>query len=508
MNRVLAIDLGASSGRITLAGFDGSTISLEEVHRFANDPVRVNGTFYWDILRIFHEIKAGIAKASASGGFDTVGIDAWGVDFALIDACGRMIDMPVHYRDDRTGDWRKLFERIPKEELYRTTGIQNIQINTICQLDYLARKRPEDIERAKAFLMIPDLLNYFLTGELNNEYTNASTTQLLDANERAWSRPLLEKLGLDKAVFKDVVLPGTRCGPLLKDVCEETRSGPAEVYCIASHDTASAVLASPAATAPARDGCIFISSGTWSLIGTELEAPLISEAALRHNFTNEGGVRAAAQGLQAGICFLKNIMGSFLIQESRRQWALEGKAYSFDDLDRLCEAAPHVGSYIDVDDPVFIRDGDIPSRIAAYCEKTGQRAPQTEGETMRVICESLALKYRHVREAIEECTGKGMEAVHIIGGGSKSGTLCRMTASATGLPVFAGPSEATTLGNAAVQWIASGDLGSVREAREAVKKAFPQREYLPEGSLDGGGLLDGAYEMFLNVLSKRKSDAE
>ena len=469
MSRALAIDLGASSGRLTRADFNDGRISLEEIHRFPNDPVRVNDTLYWDIFRILHEIKTGIAKAAAQGGFDTVGIDTWGVDFALMDAYGRMVETPVHYRDARNDNWQLLFERIPKEELYAITGIQNMQINTIFQLDYLARERPGDLERARAFLMIPDLLNYFLTGEMRNEYTIATTTQLLDAKARCWSRALLEKLGVDAAIFKDVVMPGARCGALSGAIREEARADPADVYCVASHDTGSAIVGVPA---PGEDDYVFISSGTWSLIGTEIDEPLMSEAAERYNFTNEGGA-------QGRIRFLKNVMGSFLVQESRRQWAREGKEYSFAELDGLCEAAPRFGSYIDVDDPLFIHNGDMPKRIAAYCEKAGQRVPQTEGEFMRAIYESLALKYKSVIKEIIECTGKKMRAIHIIGGGSQSGTLCQMTADAAGLPVYAGPSEATTIGNAVVQWIASGDLGSIDEARVAIKDAFPQREYLP-----------------------------
>jgi len=485
MSRALAIDLGASSGRVTVAALDDGKIELKEIHRFANNPVRVNGTLYWDILSIFHEIKTGMAKAVIDGGFDTVGIDAWGVSFALIDEYGRMVDMPVHYRDDRTDDWLGLFDRIPKEEIYAVTGIQNMQVNTIFQLDYMARERPGDIERAKAFLMFPDLINYFLTGEKLNEYTNASTTQLMDAKERAWCRPLIEKIGLDPAIFEDIVMPGAVCGKLIDSIREETRSKPADVYCIASHDTASAVAAIPAADG---DDYMYISSGTWSLIGTELDEPLISDAAMMYNFTNEGGA-------QGNIRFLKNIMGSFLVQESKKQWAREGSDHSFAELDAMCEAAPSVGSYIDVDDPLFIKTGDMPARIVSYLEKTGQRIPRTESEIMRVIYESLALKYRYVTEKTAECTGKEFSAMHIIGGGSQGEALCKMTANATGLPVYAGPAEATTIGNAAVQWIASGELGSVSEAREVIRKAFPQSEYLPQGDMDD------SYERFLSVLS-------
>ena len=481
----MAIDLGASSGRVTIAAFDNGKVGLEEVHRFSNDPVRANGTLYWDILRILHEIKTGMAKAAAGGGFDTVGIDAWGVSFALLDEYGRMIDMPVHYRDDRTDDWERLFERIPKEELYAITGIQNMQINTLFQLDYLARNRPGDVDRAKDFLMIPDLLNYFLTGEVCNEYTNVSTTQLMDAKARSWSSPLIEKIGMDPAVFGKIVMPGTLNGELAGSVREEVHSKKAGVYCIASHDTASAVTAIPAQDA---GDYMYISSGTWSLVGTELDEPLLSDAALMYNFTNEG----CSQGR---ICFLKNVMGSFLVQESRKQWAREGKKYSFTELDDMCEKAPHTGSYVNVDDPLFIKEGDMPARIVSYCEKTGQRVPGTEGEIMRVIYENLALKYRYITEKTEECTGKKPKGIHIIGGGSQSEALCAMTADATGLPVYAGPAEATTIGNAAVQWIASGELGSVDEARQIIKKAFPQREYLPRSDMES------SYEKYLRVLS-------
>jgi len=491
MSRALAIDLGASNGRVTLATFCDGQVRFEEVHRFANNPVYANGTLYWDILGILHEIKTGIAKAAAGGGFDTIGIDSWGVDFALIDEFGRMIDMPVHYRDGRTDDWQQLFDRIPKEEIYAITGIQNMQLNTIYQLDYLVRERPGDIERAKAFLMIPDLLNFFLTGEINNEYTEASTTQLLDAKARAWSRPLMERLGINPGIFKDVVMPGTLCGMLTGQMLEETRAKPTPVYCITSHDTASAVAAVPAC---GSDDHVYLSSGTWSLIGTELDEPLLDEKARLHNFTNEGC-------FQGKIRFLKNIMGSFLVQQSRQWWAGEGKEYSFPDLDALCEASQCVGSYIDVDDPVFIKVGNMPARITAFCEETGQRVPETEGEIMRVIYESLALKYRNVAEKASECAGKKFSTIHVIGGGSKSDLLCRMTANATGMQVRAGPSEATTIGNAAVQWIAAGELGSIDEARKVIKEAFPQKEYHPESDMEE------EYSKFLSVLSKRENDA-
>jgi rhamnulokinase/L-fuculokinase len=333
--------------------------------------------------------------------------------------------------------------------------------------------------------MIPDLFNYFLTGEMKNDYTTASTAQILDARARVWSKALIEKLGVNTAIFKEIVMPGTLCGTLLENIKEETGAKQAIVYNVASHDTASAVSVIPVQE---RNDYIYISSGTWSLIGTEISEPLISEKARYYNFTNEGGT-------EGNIRFLKNVMGSFLVQESKKQWEKEGKTFSFDELDKMYDATPDIGSYIDVDDPVFVYVGNMPKRIAEFCRKTSQRIPETEGEFMRVIYNSLALKYRYVIDRIKECTGGDYNAVHIIGGGSKSKMLCQLTASATGLPVFAGPTEATTIGNAVVQWIASGDFKSTSEARNIVKVTFPQTEYFP------GDNMDKEYNKYLGVLS-------
>ncbi|MDR1795958.1 MAG: rhamnulokinase [Clostridiales Family XIII bacterium] len=485
--RVLAVDLGASSGRVMSAAFDGKTIALEEAHRFPNDPVRANGTLYWDVLRILLEIKAGIRKAAADGAFDTLGIDTWGVDFALLDAYGRMIGNPVHYRDDRTDGWECLFDRIPKEEIYRITGGQFLQINTLYQLDYLVRERPEDIERARTFLMMPDLIGYFLTGRCLNEFTNASNTQLLDARARGWSDALIGKIGVPAGIFQEVVMPGTGLGPLLPGVLEETLAKPAGVVCVASHDTGSAVAALPVT---GGGDALFISSGTWSLLGAEVDEPLTSAEALAHNFTNEGGA-------EGNIRFLKNVMGSWPVQESCRQWAREGKAYSYADLDAMCLASSPLGSYVDVDDPVFIKDGNMPARVVRACEQTGQKAPQTPGEVVRVLYESLALKYRAVIGELEACTGKRYTAIHIIGGGSQSELLCRMAASATGLPVHAGPVEATALGNASMQLIAAGELASVAEARKVIADSYPVKTYLPEAGMEE------AYGRFESVVLHR-----
>lgn len=484
--RVLAFDFGASSGRAILGVFDGNAIRLEEVHRFENNPVNVCGTLYWDVLRLFYEIKQGLTKAKDAGGFDSVGIDTWGVDFGLLDKNGRLLENPVHYRDARTtGMLEEAFRRIDREDFYRVTGIQFMEINTAFQLLSLHLNRPELLERAETLLLTPDLFQYFLTGQKNTEYTIATTTQLLDASAKTWSREVLQKLGLPSSLFPNIVEPGTVTGRLSPELCEELGLPPADVVSVASHDTASAVLAVPAQ----EKDFIFISCGTWSLFGTELDAPLIGEAPFRCNLTNEGGYGGTTT-------FLKNIIGLWLIQESRRQWRREGKDYSYSELERLALEAPAFQSFIDPDAPEFVPPGDLPGRVRAYCQKTGQPVPQTVGETMRCIYESLALKYRFALEQIKACTKKSYSAIHMVGGGVKDGLLCRMTACATNCTVKAGPVEATVLGNLAAQLIACGTLASIREARSVIAASQPVRSYAPTDA----GAWESAYQRFLGLL--------
>ena len=484
--RVLAFDFGASSGRAILGVFDGRCIRLEELHRFENIPVTVRGTLYWDVLRLFHEIKQGLMKAAEAGGFDSVGIDTWGVDFGLLDKSGRLLENPVHYRDARTaGMLEEAFRRINREDFYRVTGIQFMEINTAFQLLSLRLNRPELLERADTLLLMPDLFQYFLTGQKNTEYTIATTTQLVDASSNAWSREVLEKLELSSRLFPKIVPPGTITGRLSPDLCDELGLPPADVVAVASHDTASAVLAVPAQ----EKDFIFISCGTWSLFGTELDAPLIGEAPSRCNLTNEGGYGGTTT-------FLKNIIGLWLIQESRRQWGREGQDYSYAELERLALEAPPFQSFIDPDAPEFVPPGDLPGRVRAYCQKTGQPVPQTVGETMRCIYESLALKYRFALEQIRACTKKSYPAIHMLGGGVKDGLLCRMTAGATNCTVKAGPVEATVLGNLAAQLIACGALSSMQEARSVIAASQPVRGYAPTNA----GTWESAYQRFLGLL--------
>lgn len=485
--RVLAFDFGASSGRAMLAVFDGTVIRMEEIHRFSNDPVMVGQTLHWDILRLLHEVKRSISIAAARGRVDCIGIDTWAVDFGLLDANGRLMQNPVHYRDRRTdGMLEELLTRIPKAELYAKTGIQFMQINTICQLYALTKQDPELLERAHKLLMIPDLISYFLTGEQRCEYTNASTTQLLDAVSKQWDVSLMQRLGIPARILCDIVQPASVYGRLSPELCDELGVPPCEVIAVASHDTASAVAAVPATL----QDFVYISCGTWSLMGTELEAPLMDEKALGYNFTNEGGVNGT-------IRYLKNIMGLWLIQESRRAWQREGQEYSYADLERLALCARPFACFIDPDDPSFLAPGNIPERVREYCRRTGQAVPQSVGEVMRCIYESLALKYRVVLEQLSDCTGKAYSKIHVVGGGTKDGLLCRMTAAACNMPVLAGPKEATVLGNISVQLMAAGRLTGLSQAREVIAQSEETTLHLPEDA----AAWETAYETFKNILA-------
>lgn len=470
--RALAFDFGASSGRAILGTFDGKKISLSEVHRFTNDPVDVRGTTYWDVLRLFYEIKQGIIKAKLAGGFDCIGIDTWGVDFGLLDEFGCLLENPIHYRDLRTkGLVEESFKTIPKEEFYKKTGIQFMELNTVFQLYSLRLQRPHILEKAKRLLFMPDLFAYMLTGNQQTEYSIATTSQLVDIETKDWAYDVMDKLGIPKDLFTPIVPSGTVSGMLAKDVCEECGVDPVPVISVCGHDTQSAISAVPSS----EKDFAFLSSGTWSLFGTELDAPIVNEKSLSMNVTNEGGF-----GDVTG--FLKNIIGLWLIQESRRQWAREGQQYSYADLEKLALEAKPFQCFIDPDAPEFVPRGNIPERVRAYCEKTGQYVPQTVGEIMRCIYESLAMKYRQTLEKISDCTEKTYNVIHVIGGGTKDTLLCRMTANACGVPVKAGPIEATVLGNLAVQLIASGAVKDISEARQIIAESEDVRTYEPENT--------------------------
>lgn len=485
MKKVLAFDFGASSGRAIIGSFDGEKITLKEVHRFTNDPVELGGTLYWDVLRLFYEIKQGIVKAKIAGGFDSIGIDTWGVDFGLIDKSGRLLENPVHYRDKRTsGLVEESFKSVPRQKMYDITGIQFMELNTLFQLISLKKQRPEMLERADKMLFMPDLFAYFLTGKMCSEYSIASTSQLIDINTRTWSKELLDAFGIKESLFAPLTEPGTQLGNLSKEICEECGVESVPVISVCGHDTQSAITAVPCESGDFA----FLSSGTWSLFGTELQKPIVNETSLKINITNEGGF-----GGTTG--FLKNIIGLWLIQESRRQWQREGKDYSYADLEKLALSEEPFKCFIDPDAPEFVPQGNIPERVREFCRKTGQYVPESVGEIMRCIYESLAMKYRMTFEKLCECTGKDYPVIHVIGGGTKDGLLCRMTASSCGKTVKAGPIEATVMGNVAVQLMSDGTIGSISEARKAVAASESLKTYEPENTDEW----IKAYESFVKI---------
>lgn len=483
--KVLAIDFGASSGRAIVGIFDGERVALEEIHRFSNDPVILGGTMYWDVLRLFHEIKQSLIKAKPYD-VESVAIDTWGVDFGLIDKDGRLIDNPVHYRDARTnGMLDEAFKLIPKDNFYKETGNQFMEINTAFQLLSLVKNRPELLERADKMLMMPDLFSYFLTGEKKAERSIASTTQLFDQNTKDWSRETVKALGINEEILPEITESGSVIGTLSKELCEELDIKPIKVIAVCGHDTQSALVAAPAN----NNDFAFLSSGTWSLLGTELDEPIINEKSLALNVTNE-------QGYAGKTSFLKNIIGLWLIQESRRQWIREGREYSFMELETLAKEAEPFKCFIDPDAPEFTPAGNIPKRIREYCEKSGQYVPQTVGEIMRCIYESLALKYKAAISELEECTGKKFETLYMIGGGTKDKFLSALTANSCGITVSSGPVEATAMGNVLIQLMAQGEVENLSRAREIVRASEKISYFEPENTDEW----EKAYEKYIAVI--------
>ena len=484
--RVLAFDFGASSGRAMLGEFDGEKISLTEAHRFDNNPVMVRNTFYWDVLNLLFEIKQGITKARALGDFSTIGIDTWGVDFGLLDQRGDLLENPVHYRDLRTsGMVEEVCGIVGRDRLYEATGNQFMELNTIFQLYALAKGRPEVLKRADCALLMPDLLGYFLTGVKTAEYSIASTTQMMNAHTKKWEKGILEQLGIPGDLFPEIVKSGTVLGPVSEDICKELGIQNVDVVSVAGHDTACAVVAAPAT----EDDFIYISCGTWSLFGTETQEPIIGEKSMKYNITNEGGYNYTTR-------FLKNIIGLWLIQETRRQYRREGQQYTYNDLEKHALASEPFKYFIDPDVQEFVPPGDIPGRVRDFCKRTGQGEPQTVGEIMRCIYESIAMKYRYAFNMIRDCTGKDYHYIHMVGGGTKDNLLCRMTASSTGCKIVAGPIEATALGNIAIQLMASGDIPNLKEARRIIRNSFDPIEYVPVDMEKW----DAAYDRFCKII--------
>ncbi len=467
---VLAFDFGASSGRAVIGTYSNGKIELNEIHRFSNDPVICNKTMYWDALRLLFEIKQSLVKAKQFGKTDSIGIDTWGVDFALLDSNGAMLENPVHYRDSRTeGMCEKAFALVDKSELYSKTGNQIMEINTAFQLLSLKEKRKNLLENADCMLLMPDLFAYMLTGVKAAEKSIASTTQLFNHESGDWAFDIAEKLGISKSIFPKIIQPGTIVGRLSDDICEELDVEPCVVSAVCGHDTQDAMLSVPSD----KEEFLFLSCGTWSLLGTELSNPIINKKAEELNITNEAGFGGKTS-------FLKNIIGLWLIQESRRFWKKQGKDYSFAEMEKLACESESFKCFIDPDDPVFVPSGNIPKRIVEYCKKTSQPVPETDGEIIRCIYESLAMKYRSAVSQIEECTEKAFPELYIVGGGTKDSLLCSMTASACNKTVIAGPVEATVMGNIVCQLAALGEIKSLDEARQIIRNSSEIKTYNAE----------------------------
>ena len=469
MSHYLAFDLGAESGRAMLGTIDAGELAVEELHRFPNTPVRVFDALYWDTLRLWHEIQRGLAIAGRERKLplDGIGIDTWGVDFALLGVDGALADNPRHYRDARTnGVMEQVFAIVSRAEVFAQTGIQFMHLNSLYQLYALKLAGSPALAAARTLLFMPDLFNYWLTGVARAELTIASTSQFYDPRRKTWATDMLERLGLPAHILPEIVAPGTRLGPLLHSVAEAAGLGAVPVYATGCHDTASAVAAVPA---EGGNWC-YISSGTWSLMGAELEEPIINEQVLAQNLTNEIGATGKVR-------FLKNIAGLWLLQECRRAWALEGSEYTYDDLVRLAAGAKPFSAIINPD--AFLEPGDMPRKIAERCRAGGQAAPETAGEFTRAILESLALRYRQVLESLESLAGRRFDAIHIVGGGSRNALLNQFVADATSRRVVAGPAEATAIGNILIQAMGAGDLAGLADARAVVRRSFPVESYAP-----------------------------
>lgn len=474
MEKFVAIDLGAESGRVIV----GDLSKMEIIYRFPNHLVRVEDSIFWDILGIFNEIKRGLKKAFKKypNQIASIGIDTWGVDYVLLDGDGDLLGNPYHYRDKRTDNIMELvFDIIPKKEIFAETGIQFMQLNTIYQLYSFARKKPQIFKNTRYFLTIPDLLNYWLTGIIKNEYSIATTTQLYNPMKKGWSTRILDKLGFKKELFGEIIMPGTKIGKLLPAIAREIGADSTVVIIApACHDTGSAVAAVPVED---NTNYAYISSGTWSLLGIETPEPIINEMSFKYNFTNEG----SADG---GFRFLKNVTGFWIIQECKKFWDEMVKSYSYDELTEIALKYGPANFRIDPDDSKFLKPGliddNMPDRIKTYCQETGQKVPESPAEITRGIIESLAGKYTETIKMIEEITGKSIKEIYIIGGGSRNSLLCQLVVKVTGLPVFAGPVEAAAIGNLMIQAKSMGQIKSMVDGRKIIRKSFDIKKYLPE----------------------------
>jgi rhamnulokinase len=471
----LGIDIGAESGRVMAGLWDGRRIRLEELHRFANGPVPVAGTMRWDVLRLWSEIQNGLTLAGKRFGKSvvSVGVDTWGVDFALLSKTGELLGQPYHYRDARThGIFDVAFPRVPRAEIFAATGVQFMEINTLYQLIALRREHPEILDAAHTFLTMPDFFNWCLAGSRVCEFTNATTTQCLDPSRRNWAVELLQKFDLPPRIFPEIVPPGTRLGPLRPEIAEKTGLTAASVVAPATHDTGSAVVAVPTQHT-GRTNWAYISSGTWSCLGAELPRASLTPRTLELNVTNEGGVNFTYR-------LLKNISGLWLVQQCRRAFEARGRSCDYAELVRLAAEASPLRSFVDPDDPRFLNPPDMAAAMQAFCRETGQPVPESEGALVRCALESLALKYQVTISCIEELVGNKIEVIHIVGGGSQNQLLNQFAANACNRPVLAGPVEATILGNVLVQARASAEVINLAELRAVVRDSFEVRSFEPD----------------------------
>jgi len=471
--RYIAVDLGAESGRVMLGTVSQDKVVLEEVHRFGNGPIEVDGSLHWDFAKTLAEIKAGIKKAVQQTGGEVacIGVDSWGVDFGLLDAEGWLLEDPYNYRDSRTdGMLEKAFEIVGKRAIYDRTGIQFMQLNTLYQLLAMQQSGDPVLKQAQTLLFTADLYAYHLCGKPYAEYSLASTSQLLDMKTGQWADDLFEKLKLPRDIMPPVTQPGTVVGELTEAAAAEFSSPRIPVAAIGSHDTASAVAAVPAS---GEGGWAYLSCGTWSLLGVEIAAPVINDETFDYQFTNEGGVDGT-------IRLLKNIMGLWLVQECRRQWQTEGQDLSYAEITQMARNATPFAAYIDPSHSDFLSPGQMPEKINQYLAKTGQDKINDKGTMIRSILESLALNYAWVLQQIEDLTGNPIETLHLVGGGIQNQLLCQFTADATGKKVVAGPIEATATGNILMQAKATGQVESMQQIRQIVRNSFDVKEYLPK----------------------------
>jgi rhamnulokinase len=486
--RYLAFDLGAESGRVLLALFENGRLSMEEVYRFPNEPVHAHGELHWDVLRLWLEMLRGLARLRKHGigELDGIGVDTWGVDFALLGEGGTLLQNPYHYRDKGTdGITEKVFQTVAPETIYDRTGVQFMQINSLYQLYAIAARTPALLKTAERFLMIPDLFNFWLTGVTVSEFTNATTTQMFDPRTGHWAGDILEKLGLPSHILPSVVPPGTVLGPLRGELLEHAGLSRAPVIAPACHDTGSAVAAIASHSRSA-----FISSGTWSLMGTEVPQPVITPGARLLNFTNEGGVAGTFR-------LLKNITGMWLLQGCRRAWQSDGKDLSYEAMTAMVSTDPVLESLINPNDPCFLHPDNMQEAIREFCARTQQPLPSEPAAFVQTILESLALAYKFVLGSIEKLTGERMEIIRVVGGGAMNKVLNQMIADATNRPVFAGPVEATALGNVALQMAATGAVASLSQARAVINESFPPEEYRPRRAEPW----DRAYERFQHYMN-------